>query len=175
MASPPCRADSGVQGINGELLISNITSTAGAVTTTTVTGVISETPLPTAVANTSTNSLVGDQYGVLPTDFRRFESIAFDQYGYFAQGANIGGAASTTATTGVLLTGNGSVISTGPGGSSGSGVGGVTSGELIVSTIGNPAITLPPASAGNLFVSDLGTGMSVSVPAPRQPPAPAAG
>src|SRR5262249_54463502 len=55
---------SGVQGLNGELLINN--------------GVF-------PAANTPTPDL----FPAISTDFRRFEDIAFDQYGYFSQGVPV--------------------------------------------------------------------------------------
>jgi hypothetical protein len=92
---------SGVQGLNGELLIGSgsSTTTAAGVATAAVKpiGLISTTPEPTTISNTSTNSLIADQYGAIPTPIRRFQDISFDQYGYFAQGANIGAAGTTFA------------------------------------------------------------------------------
>jgi len=150
---------SGVQGINGELLINGGLFPAG--------GVFSETPSP--ATQQSTDSTIGDRYSVLSTDFRRFEDIAFDQYGYFTQGANVG---TGTTTTGTNTTG--SVGGTGAGGGSGTGVGqnlgaGIAGTIVVNNTV--TSITLPPASAGNVFVADLGTGLSVPVSVPNTTPA----
>ena len=54
---------SGVQGSDGDLLI----------------GFADDPPATVTGANAL------DTLGALPTPFRRFESIAFDQYGYFSQ------------------------------------------------------------------------------------------
>ncbi|MFO0909641.1 MAG: hypothetical protein U0794_15015 [Isosphaeraceae bacterium] len=136
---------SGVQGLNGELLINGGLFPANAVTTT--------------------DSTITDRYPVATTDFRRFTDIAFDQYGYFAQGANV--IATGTGGTGGGGTGNsGSVGGTGAGGGSGSGVGQNLGAGIPGVVVVNPTITsvtLAPASAGNLFVGDLGTGLSVPI------------
>src|SRR5207253_338273 len=68
----------------------------------------------------------------------------------------------------------GSVGGSGAGGGSGSGVGqnlgaGIPGTIIINGTI--TSIALPPASAGNLFVADLGTGLSVPVAVPNTTPA----
>ena len=68
-----CRRDpgapgySGVQGSDGELLIGD--------------GITQPTTIP-ATGNT-------DTFGAVSTTFRRFESIAFDQYGYFSQSVGL--------------------------------------------------------------------------------------
>ena len=92
---------SGVQGFNGELLIS------------------SGTTAPTTA----------DGYSAATTPFRRFESIAFDQYGYFSQSVQL-----TPATT--------------------------TTGGFSTTTF---TVTNPPTDGGSLFVSDLATGLYVTV------------
>jgi hypothetical protein len=143
---------SGVQGINGEFLIN-----AG-------NGATNGFP---PNANTSTDSTITDKFPFATTDFRRFEDIAFDQYGYFAQGANIGGTASTTAgSVGGLLAGGGSGSGVGQNPFGAGGVGTV----IINNVLGRPTIALPPASAGDVFVSDLGTGLSVPVAIPLTTP-----
>ncbi|MGE3819915.1 MAG: hypothetical protein AB7I30_10795, partial [Isosphaeraceae bacterium] len=128
---------SGVQGINGELPINGGLFPPG--------------------SDTSTDSTITDRFPFATTDFRRFQDISFDQYGYFSQGVNIG-----TATG--AGTGTGSSVGTGAGGGSGDGVG-QTLGAGIpgVVTIDSTATTvaLPPAYRGSLFVSDLGTGLSL--------------
>jgi hypothetical protein len=139
---------SGVQGINGELLING--------------------GLFPANALTSTDSTITDRFPTATTDFRRFEDIAFDQYGYFTQGANVGTGTTTTGTN----TG-GSTGGTGAGGGSGTGVGqnlgaGIAGTIIVNNTV--TSITLPPASAGNVFVADLGTGLSVPVTIPNTTP-----
>jgi hypothetical protein len=164
---------SGVQGINGEFLISNVTVVNGITQATTnglTTGAISETP--STGNNTSTDSTVTDRYSVVPTDFRRFQDISFDQYGYFAQGANLG--TGTTTPNGGVNPGPAATLGNGAGYGSGSGQGPATVGvtyNIINATGGRPTILLPPASAGNLFVADLGTGLSVSIPVPNTTPA----
>ncbi len=99
---------SGVQGSGGELLIKNTTGATA----------FNVDSLPAA-----------------PTNFRRFESIAFDQYGYFSYGA-------TTATTA---------------GGGGTGTGGIGGGTTTTGT------TVTPTYVGSMFVADLGTGLSVPV------------
>lgn len=106
---------SGVQGSNGELLIQNTTGATA----------FNVDSLPAA-----------------PTSFRRFESIAFDQYGYFSYGA-------TTATT------------AGAGGTGGTGTGGT--GGIAGSAGVTGAATVTPTYVGSMFVADLGTGLSVPV------------
>ena len=58
---------------------------------------------PPAPAATTTTNLPLDQLATATTDFRRFQDIAFDQYGYFSQGFTL--TASTTTTTGNTTTG----------------------------------------------------------------------
>ena len=91
---------SGVQGSNGELLIQ-----------------------PSGQTGTS------DNLPAATTPFRRFQSISFDQYGYFSYGASI----SATSTTG---------------------------GETAASLIGT---TITPTYEGSVFVSDLATGLTVTI------------
>ena len=95
---------SGVQGSNGELLI----------------GSVSTASTPTA-----------DQTGAVSSEIRRFEDIAFDQYGYFSQNVQL-----TTTNTTNTTTGSTTVAFT---------------------------VTNPPVAAGSVFVTDLGTGLSVTV------------
>jgi hypothetical protein len=76
---------SGIQGSSGELLIGN-----------------SVTPTNTAGTNTGGN-LELDNYSALLSTSRRFESIAFDQYGYFSQAIKLTAGASST-TTGTTYT-----------------------------------------------------------------------
>lgn len=145
---PATQGLSGVQGINGELLING--------------GLF-----PTGF-QTSTDSTITDKAPAYFTDFRRFEDIAFDQYGYFTQGTNLNAGASTAATNA------GAVGGTGAGGGSGTGVGqnlgaGISGTIIVNNTV--TSIALPPASAGNLFVADLGTGLSVPVTVPNSNPA----
>jgi len=174
---------SGIEGINGDTLLGRTftSTTTGGTAGTLVTaprGIISQTPVPTGAANTVADSTVVDRYAQVTSDFRRYQDIGFDQYGYFAQGAQLGGG--NTTVTGVSSNGSGSVGGTGPGGGSGTGIGTVSptaTYSLITSTLninGRPAVTLPPASAGNLFVADLASGLSVTVPVPA-PPAPVKG
>ena len=101
---------SGIQGSGGELLI------GGGLAPATVTG---------------SGSLDNLALGAVKTPFRRFESIAFDQYGYFSQSV---GLTSTTSTT--------------TGGSS-----------TTTYTVANAE----PDFGGSLFVSDLASGLYVSV------------
>ncbi|APW59356.1 hypothetical protein [Paludisphaera borealis] len=103
---------SGVQGSNGGLLIgTQLTSTTTGATTATI-----------------------DQTALVTTPFRRFEDIAFDQYGYFSQSMGLTASATGTGTTG-----------------------GSTSGTSLVTVTGQPTY------AGSLFVSDLASGLSVNV------------
>ncbi|MCA1685226.1 MAG: hypothetical protein LC745_04445, partial [Planctomycetia bacterium] len=128
---------SGVEGINGDFLLGGAVANplTGAVVAA-PTGIISQTPTLTTRANTLADTTVTDRYAVVTSDFRRFEDIGFDQYGYFAQGAQIGLGGTTL---GVTTNGIGSVGGTGPGGGSGTGVAtGVGNTSLI-----RPAITLP--------------------------------
>ena len=103
---------SGVQGSEGELLIGN-----------------SLAPVP---QNAATGSY--DTLGAVSTDFRRFESIAFDQYGYFSQSVAL-----TSASVATTSTVTGSTTYT-------------------VSTTTNPT-----SDGGSLFVSDLASGLYVTV------------
>ena len=102
---------SGVQGSNGELLIGTSLTTSTTATTATI-----------------------DQTALVTTPFRRFEDIAFDQYGYFSQTMGLTASATGTGTTG-----------------------GATTGSTTVQVNG------PPTYAGSLFVSDLASGLSVTV------------
>src|SRR5262249_18519672 len=61
---PARPGNSGVQGIEGDLLIS--------------------VPLPAGGTPPTTTTI--DQNSLVSTNFRRFEDITFDQYGYFSQG-----------------------------------------------------------------------------------------
>ncbi len=113
---------SGVEGFGGELPINQ--------------GVF---PLATDVL-----ADVVDRTPAISTPFRRFQDIAFDQYGYFSQG--------------YILTAAAAVANP---------VGGITVGGTTF-TLG--ALT----NAGSLFVADLATGLSVGVAIPgatTQPPA----
>ncbi|MHC5539861.1 SMP-30/gluconolactonase/LRE family protein, partial [Singulisphaera rosea] len=98
---------SGVQGLNGESLI-----------------------VTTALAASST-TLIPDQTDLVTTQARRFEDIAFDQYGYFSQGQSLA-SGSSTSTSGTASGTSGAALST-------------------------------PVSAGNLFVSDLATGVVLNI------------
>ncbi|MFO0950895.1 MAG: hypothetical protein U0835_07010 [Isosphaeraceae bacterium] len=148
---------SGVQGINGELLIGSGTTDPN--------GFLTATSASLLTNLTTTDSTVTDRVGAVSSDFRQFEDTAFDQYGYFAQGVNA--TATTTGGTGGGAAGTtGSVGGTGAGGGSGSGVGqslGAGVPGIVVQNSTVTAITIPPANAGNLFVADLGTGLSVPV------------
>ena len=115
------------------LLIGKVTTTTGTGTTTGTTTVVqtiygnfltaAQVGTLTAPATATAPSGV-DQASAVTTPFRRFQSIAFDQYGYFSSNAG----AATTTTTGTTAT---------------------------------TADTLP--FAGGLFVSDLATGLAVTV------------
>ena len=149
---PATNGNSGVQGLNGELLINNGIFPAG-------TGTL-------FVLDPNPDTTLADRYPIVPTDFRRFQDIAFDQYGYFSQGVNIGTTTTSTTTTGSV----GGVLAGGGGGagvgqSLGAGIAGtsfINNKNLLI----RPGITLPPANAGNLFVADLSTGLSVSLTVP---------
>ncbi len=69
---------SGIQGSDGNLLI------GGSITAS------------SSTSGTSTNSV--DVFGAATTPFRRFQSIAFDQYGYFSQSVVLSSTTSGTAT-----------------------------------------------------------------------------
>jgi hypothetical protein len=69
---------SGVQGINGDVLM---------------------LPPPGAPAPTQANPLPPDQTAFETTPFRRFQDIAFDQYGYFSQGIVLPATTSNGVTT----------------------------------------------------------------------------
>ncbi len=165
--------DSGVQGLNGSLLIGSDQYVANA------NGGTSLGSTPAAInefsANDSTDSTLEDRIGAVSSEFRQFQSIAFDQYGYFDQGVNL----NTAGSTGGANSTTGSAAGDEAGGGSGSGEGTAgAAGEAgyiyvnpntntLTATPPLPAISLPPANAGNLFVADLGTGLSVSVPVPN--------
>ena len=106
---PARPGDSGVQGSDGDLLIGQ--------------GITQPATLP-ATGNT-------DTLGAVPTTFRRLESIAFDQYGYFSQSVALTATAATST-------------------------GGATS------TTFTPA-NAAPDYGGSLFVSDLASGLYVTV------------
>jgi len=99
---------SGVQGSTGELLIGN-----QVVTPANLTG------------NGNTDLL-----GAITTPFRRFESIAFDQFGYFSQSVTLTSASASSTTGGTSTT---------------------------------FTVTDPPDYGGSLFVSDLASGLYVTV------------
>ncbi len=103
---PATPGDSGVQGSNGELLIGS--------------------SLPS-----TTTSLTLDQTPAVSTTLRRFEDIAFDQYGYFSQDIGLTSTTTTSTTTSATST--------------------------------SFSVSLPPNSAGNLFVSDLASGLDETV------------
>ena len=103
---------SGIQGSDGDLLIG---------------GGLTPVNLGTE------GSLDSLSFGALPTTFRRFESIAFDQYGYFSQSVSL------TTTTGASTTTGGTAMST--------------------FTVTNAA----PDYGGSLFVSDLASGLYLTV------------
>ncbi len=98
---------SGVQGSNGELLIGS------------------------SLVGTTTTSLTLDQTPEVSTTLRRFEDIAFDQYGYFSQDIGLTSTTTTSTTTSATST--------------------------------SYTVSLPPNSAGNLFVSDLASGLDEPV------------
>jgi hypothetical protein len=102
---------SGIQGSSGDLLIGG-----------------GSTPIDT----TATGNIETQGYPAVATPFRRFQSVAFDQYGYFSQGLVLG-STSTSSTTG----GSGTTTYT------------IASQE--------------PAYGGSLFVSDLASGLYVTV------------
>ncbi len=150
---------SGVQGLGGDLLI-NLGQN------------------PNAVANTQANPTTNiDLYPVISTNFRRFDDVSFDQYGYFSQGlpatqgtgtngtgggggTGAGGGGGATATNGTNISANGLSVLNGPGTASQTG-GGVGNG------VTNPNYTYgTPVYAGSLFVADLASGLAVSVPPP---------
>jgi hypothetical protein len=163
---------SGVQGLDGDLLIGSnqfiANAAGGQALGSKIAGVENFS------ANASTDSTLEDRVGAVTTDFRQFQSVSFDQYGYFAQGVNLNTATTGTATNSTT----GSAAGDQAGGGSGSGLGEtgtpgefgtffVNEGNVLTSTANTPAISLPPANAGNLFVADLGTGLSVPVPVPN--------
>lgn len=106
---------SGIQGLGGELLINNGT--------------------PIVTTYTQAGAATPDTAAAIITPFRRFEDIAYDQYGYFSYGTTV----TVNAATGVT-------------------------------TVGSQT----PTYVGNLFASDLGTGLSTPVtpvaPLPTTPP-----
>jgi hypothetical protein len=65
--------------------------------------------LITPPATATTTTLTIDQTPAITTPFRRFEDIAFDQYGYFSQGLPI----TTTTTNGVTTSAVGSPVAAG--------------------------------------------------------------
>ncbi len=98
---------------------------------------------PASVTTITTQATVTNPSGVdgatgITSTFRRFQDIAFDQYGYFSSNVALG--SGTTGGTGTG-TGSGGSIQTGQTSQSGD--------------------VLP--FAGSVFVSDLGTGLAVSV------------
>ena len=112
---------SGVQGLGGEFLIrppAGMTTAAVMPSSRTI-----SKPSPTF-------SSLG----------RRFDDIAFDQYGYFSQGFTL--TTSTNTATGTAATTN--------------------NGNLITTSAGSFTIGLPQY-AGSVFVADLATGLQVSV------------
>ena len=104
---------SGIQGSNGQLLIGD-----GSVAVAPTTG--------------GTASLDNLGSGAVTTPFRRFQSVAFDQFGYFSQSVQL------SSTTGGTITG-GTPITT--------------------YTVANAE----PDYAGQLFVSDLASGLYVDL------------
>ena len=88
--TPAQPGPSGVQGINGEYLITGTTTATGSVTATN----------PTAIATSSAPvPLTPDAQPLVTTSFRRFEDVAFDQYGYFSQGITTSTTTTSTGTT----------------------------------------------------------------------------
>ena len=87
---------------------------------------------------TTTNSSGVDGASAINTEFRRFQDIAFDQYGYFSSNVAVG-----TGTTTGTGTGSGAGAATGTGTAS-------SSGDVL-------------PFAGSVFATDLGTGLAVSV------------
>ncbi len=106
---------SGVQGLRGELLINQGTPVVQA-----------NGFLNGVYYSTDANAANPDTTAAISTPFRRFQDIAFDQYGYFSYGAT------------------------------------VTAGGFGAATTISP---IPPVYSGSLFVSDLASGLSVSIPA----------
>ncbi len=99
---------------------------------------------PNALAATAANPTTNiDLYPAASTNFRRYEDIAFDQYGYFSQGLPI--------TGGTTAAGNGT--------GAGAGAGGTFTGTLGA-----------PVYAGSVFAADLSTGLAVSVTIPAVAP-----
>ncbi|MBV8265976.1 MAG: hypothetical protein JO252_06495, partial [Planctomycetaceae bacterium] len=91
-SSPAQPGPSGVQGLNGEYLITGTTTATGSVSATT----------PPAIANYyAPVPLTPDAQPQVTTPFRRFEDVAFDQYGYFSQGITT---STTTSSTGATIT-----------------------------------------------------------------------
>jgi len=130
---------SGVQGINGDLLINRGFD-------------------PNAFANTVRNPTPNiDLYPAASTNFRRFQDVAFDQYGFFSQGLPL-----TTTTTGAGATTGTGGAGGGAGGGGGAGTGTGT-GTVGTGPIGSPIY------AGSLFAADLATGLAVSVAVPGAP------
>ena len=122
---------SGVQGIGGDLLI-NL-------------GIDPNVQVGTQAAPNPNIDL----YPVAATDLRRFENVAFDQYGYFSQGLPT---TLTATTTGQHRRRHGHRHGHHASSST------VAAGTAF--TFGSPVY------AGSLFVADLATGLSVSVPVP---------
>ncbi len=94
-SNPAQPGPSGVQGLNGEFPITATTTAAGNVAATN----------PAAIANYDVPFLLTpDAQPLVTTPFRRFEDVAFDQYGYFSQGITTTTATSTTTSTGTTTT-----------------------------------------------------------------------
>lgn len=103
--SPPQPGLSGIQGLNGELLIQNNTGAGNAGTNIGNFIILGDgTPnveLGASQADAANPSGI-DAFSAIGTPYRRFQDIAFDQYGYFSYGTTVtggtGGALPTVGT-----------------------------------------------------------------------------
>lgn len=103
--SPPDPGLSGIQGINGELLIQNNTGVGNAGTNIGNFLIVDDGgPLSTLAGTQAdgTNPSGIDALSAAGTPYRRFQDISFDKYGYFSYGTTVtaqgGGAAPTVGT-----------------------------------------------------------------------------
>ncbi len=134
---PAAPGVSGIQGLNGDLPLSTLNAA----------GDIGAVIVPGATAPAT--QIPGDAWTAGPTastTFRQLQSIAFDQYGYFSFGVP---GAVAAATGGAVPTSSGPIPT--PGGS----VALNTSNTLFTAT--------GLAYEGNLFFSDLATGLTTTV------------
>ncbi len=94
--TPPAPGLSGVQGFRGDILIGNSLdpqpNTFGVQAFLNSNGVYE-------YFTTDTDAAAPDTNGVMPTPFRRFQDIAFDNYSFFSYGATLGTDANGAPTT----------------------------------------------------------------------------